>query len=228
MTGSRDEVLASIQRALAGERGAARSHQLPFPGEGEGVSEGRREQQHLLTLFEDRLVDYEVRVLQAQPREVAARVLEAVEKAGLRTLVLPRDIPGSWLSPDLSEVVQVVQDGESSPLSKEHLAGADGVLTGCALAVAETGTVILDGGPAQGRRVLSLLPDYHLCVVGAGQVVEGIPYAVEVILGEDRRVPGPLTFISGPSATSDIELVRVRGVHGPRTLEVILVAGAGG
>ena len=99
----------------------------------------------------------------------------------------------------------------------------DGALTGCAIAIAETGTVVLDGGVAQGRRTLTLLPDYHLCVVPSERVVGLVPEAVEA-LGGAVRAGRPLTFVSGPSATSDIELDRVEGVHGPRTLHVVIVA----
>ena len=95
-----------------------------------------------------------------------------------------------------------------------------GVLTGCALAVAQTGTVVLDGGAKQGRRTLSLLPDLHLCVIFEHQIVGTVPEAVAALEGRSTH---PLTFISGPSATSDIELSRVEGVHGPRTLDLILV-----
>jgi len=105
-------------------------------------------------------------------------------------------------------------------LPPEALDAADGVITTAAVAIAETGTIVLDGGPGQGRRALSLVPDYHLCILHAGQIVGIVPQALE------RLEPGrPCTWISGPSATSDIELDRVQGVHGPRTLEVIL-AGA--
>jgi len=125
-------------------------------------------------------------------------------------------LPGGFElpDPDVPGVTLLVDDG----LSPGALDAADGVITTAALAIAETGTIVLDGGPGQGRRALSLVPDYHLCVLRAGQVVGIVPEAL------DRLPPGrPCTWISGPSATSDIELDRVQGVHGPRTLEVILI-----
>lgn len=100
-----------------------------------------------------------------------------------------------------------------------ELDDADTALTGCALAIAETGTIVLDGGPLSGRRALTLIPDHHVCIVRADQVVSSVPEAFE------RLEPGrPITFVSGPSATSDIELQRVEGVHGPRRLDVVVVS----
>jgi L-lactate dehydrogenase complex protein LldG len=119
--------------------------------------------------------------------------------------------------------VELLRDTDPVTLSKGQLASVHGVLTGCAAAIAETGTIVLDSGPAQGRRSLSLLPDYHLCVVEARQVVEVVPEGVAHMVGAVAERGAPVTLVSGPSATSDIELMRVEGVHGPRTLDVILV-----
>jgi L-lactate dehydrogenase complex protein LldG len=136
---------------------------------------------------------------------------EALEQRGTRRIVVPAglDLAGLPAGADI-----VADDG----LSPAALDGVDGVITGAAVAIAETGTIVLDGSPDQGRRALSLVPDYHLCLVRAHQIVGLVPEALA------RLDPGrPLTWISGPSATSDIELDRVEGVHGPRTLDVILV-----
>ena len=112
---------------------------------------------------------------------------------------------------------------DEPPLSIADLDGLDGVLTGCALGIAETGTLVLDGAGSSGRRALTLVPDVHLCVIAEDQVVASVPDAVAA-LAEAAAEGRPITLVSGPSATSDIELDRVEGVHGPRTLEVFVVA----
>jgi L-lactate dehydrogenase complex protein LldG len=163
----------------------------------------------VLDLFEDRLTDYHARVLRTGPDGLAAAVAEAVP-VGAR-FVVPPGLADGWAPPGA-----VVDDGT---LTADALDRVDGVLTGCTAAAAETGTIALDGSAGQGRRALSLVPDRHVCVVHADQVVQTVP---ELLARLDPR--RPITLISGPSATSDIELQRVEGVHGPRTLIVILVS----
>jgi len=167
----------------------------------------------LVALFADRLVDYRALVHRCAPGNVPAVIADALARRGARRIAVPRGAGPAWLA---AAAVKTVSDEPS--LSHAELDGLDGVLTGCAVAIAETGTIVLDGGPDQGRRALSLLPDYHLCVVTADRIVGSVPEAL------GRLDPArPLTWISGPSATSDIELQRVEGVHGPRTLEVVIV-----
>jgi L-lactate dehydrogenase complex protein LldG len=165
----------------------------------------------LISLLTERLHDYGTSVRRCPAGGVPQAVREALAERGARRVVVP---PGLGLdAAGLDGVTLLADDG----LPPAALDAADGVITTAALAIAETGTIILDGGPGQGRRALSLVPDYHLCILDAGQIVGIVPQALE------RLPPGrPCTWISGPSATSDIELDRVQGVHGPRTLEVIL------
>jgi L-lactate dehydrogenase complex protein LldG len=159
--------------------------------------------------------EYEASVRRITPDRLAAAVAEALRLRGARRIAVPPGLPGSWLSDTGAEVER---HGDDPLLTVAQLERLDGVVTGCAVAIAETGTIILDAGPGQGRRVLTLLPDYHLCVVRGDQIVATLAE------GLARLDPGrPQTWISGPSATSDIELDRVEGVHGPRTLEVLIV-----
>jgi L-lactate dehydrogenase complex protein LldG len=168
----------------------------------------------LLELLVDRLVDYRALVRRSTTALVAASVVAALTERGARRVAVPEGILPAGLD-RLEPGIELV--GDDPPLTAAQLDNLDGVLSGCAVAIAETGTIVLDGGPGQGRRILSLVPDYHLVVVTAAQVVAGVPE------GLSRLDPArPQTWISGPSATSDIELDRVEGVHGPRTLEVIL------
>ncbi|MGZ4333755.1 MAG: LutC/YkgG family protein [Gaiellaceae bacterium] len=126
-------------------------------------------------------------------------------------------------APAMPAITAVDAVPDDPGLPARELDTFDGVLTGCALAIAETGTIVLDGSPLCGRRALTLVPDYHLCVVRAEQIVHGVPEAIEVLEPAARRGQ-PITLVSGPSATSDIELSRVEGVHGPRTLDIVVVA----
>jgi L-lactate dehydrogenase complex protein LldG len=207
----RDEVLQRIRTALG-------------RGSGDGVAEvprgyrarGALDRQQLLDLLAERLSDYHATVRRCAPADLAVTVASALNDRQARRVVVP---PGLGSVLDTEElppgIAAVVDDG----MSPQDLDAVDGVITGAAVAIAETGTVILDGSPGQGRRAITLVPDYHLCIVRAAQVVELVPEAVARLAPFAGR---PLTWISGPSATSDIELSRVEGVHGPRTLEVIL------
>lgn len=169
----------------------------------------------LIERFIDRLVDYKAHVRRVTHEELPSAIAAACAARGIHQLVVPPDLPAAWIPTG----VNLLHDER---LSVEQLDGVGGVLTGCAIGIAQTGTIILDGGVAQGRRAITLLPDYHLCVVRAEQVVGLVPEAIAA-LGATTGRRTPITMISGPSATSDIELNRVEGVHGPRTLEVLIV-----
>ena len=209
---ARDEVLARIRTAL-GTPGGGAGGDPPAAEVPRGYRAGAGlDTAALVSLLIDRLGDYGTAVRRCGPAGVAQAVREALAERGARRVVVP---PGLGLeAAGLDGVTLLAGDG----LSPGALDAADGVITTAAVAIAETGTIILDGGPGQGRRALSLVPDYHLCILDAGQIVGIVPQALGRL---DHHRPG--TWISGPSATSDIELDRVQGVHGPRTLEVILV-----
>jgi L-lactate dehydrogenase complex protein LldG len=165
-------------------------------------------------LFVERVQDYRATVHRTTEGTLAGTVAEVLAAQGAQRIAVPAGIPREWLARTRAQAVP-----DDPPLSKRDLDGLDGVITGCAVAIAETGTIVLDAGANQGRRALSLLPDHHICVVRVDQVVGTVPEALPRL--NPRH---PLTWISGPSATSDIELQRVEGVHGPRHLDVLLVS----
>lgn len=173
--------------------------------------------EEMIERFVERVTDYKVNVRRIEARGLSEAIATTCAARGVRRLAIPSDLPQSWLPLN----IELLPDGSS--LSNEQLDSSDGVLTGCALGIAQTGTIILDGGVAQGRRVLTLLPDYHLCIITEEQVVDLVPAAIARLANAVKLHGQPITFISGPSATSDIELNRVEGVHGPRTLEVLVV-----
>jgi len=204
---ARDAVLARIREALADEPLA-----IPVPRDYERALPAGTA---IVGLFAERVSDYRATVHRAPAGGLAAVIATVLAARGATRIAVPAGVPADWL--DATGVATVADD---PPLAFGDLDMLDGVITGCAVAIAETGTIVLDGGAGQGRRALSLLPDLHVCVVLASQVVGTVPEALA------RLDPSrPQTWISGPSATSDIELQRVEGVHGPRVLDVVIVEG---
>jgi L-lactate dehydrogenase complex protein LldG len=175
--------------------------------------------QQLVELFCERVSEYRARVSRAPADGVAEMVAEVAARHDARRLVAPGGLPSQW-RPSRLELIE-----DDVELSARELEQFDGALTAAGLAIAETGTLVLDGGPDQGRRMLTLLPDLHICVVPVARIVADVPDAISALGELARSERRPVTFVSGPSATSDIELRRVEGVHGPRRLEVIVAGG---
>lgn len=212
---AREEVLARIRQAL-GPSPAIEA----VPRHYRTADSAQRTPVELGELLAERLVDYRATVFRATADTVAEVVADAVTAAldgrDRPRIGVPTGLPPAWLaSPERGPFAPVV-DGD---LSADELDALDGVITGAAVAIAETGTIVLDGYPTCGRRALTLVPDLHVCVVTAEQIVATVPEGIARL-----DATRPQTWISGPSATSDIELDRVEGVHGPRTLHVVLVS----
>ena len=216
MSLAQDDMLRRIKVALRDVPGREQPDDVPVVREYRQA--GSASQAELIERFTDRLVDYKAKVTLIGAAELGRAIAAACTARGVRRMIAPADLPASWAPAE----VELLRDSGGA-LSNEQLDASDGVLTGCALGIAQTGTIVLDGGSAQGRRVLTLLPDYHLCVIRADQIVELVPEAITRLGPAVREQRRPITLISGPSATSDIELSRVEGVHGPRTLEVLIV-----
>ena len=210
MSGAREDILDRLRSAL---RDSPAVPEIPRTyREESGMSSEER-----IEMLVDRLEDYKAGVTVVDSAGVAPRIAELLKEAA--SYVVPAGIDDGWLAAaDAAVPGRRRTDSAASPLSVPELDAVDAVITGSAVSVAETGTIILDGSPNQGRRAITLVPDHHICVVGAEDVAGILPEAL-------RRLDGtrPLTWISGPSATSDIELERVEGVHGPRNLDVIIV-----
>ena len=207
---ARTEILDRLRSALR-DKPAVPEIPRSYRGEsGMGVQER-------IDMLVDRLVDYKAGVTVVEPDGLAPRIAELL--AGAQSYVVPAGIDSAWLAAaEAAAPGRRRTDSADAPLTVPELDAVDAVVTGSAVSVAETGTIILDGSPNQGRRAITLVPDHHICVVHQDDVAGILPEAL-------RRLDGtrPLTWISGPSATSDIELERVEGVHGPRNLDVIIV-----
>lgn len=210
-TSAKSQILGRIRDAIGAPR--------------ESVSEGHAriergytqtpapDRQACLELFVERLQHYQVGVRRTAPGAIAATIAATLAERGKSRLIVPPGIEPSWLPPQIAFVLD-------QALGYHELDAAEGVLTACSLAIAATGTLVLCHGSGEGRRAVTLIPDYHLCVVTADQVVETVPEAMRRLAAAQPRL---VTTISGPSATADIEMTRIRGVHGPRTLDVVFV-----
>lgn len=243
VTEARSEVLARVRAALGAAPPAGAAEAEPAAPAYRVAGEHAPGSAAALDLLVDRLVDYQAHVVRVAADGVGDAVLAAVGHAGDRqpvtssadrsaddvtddrsggpgAVVVPPGLDPAWVSALAAAGIEVRTDTRQAPLSNAELDAAAAVVTAARVAIAETGTIVLDGEPDQGRRAISLVPDVHVCVVRADQVVQTVPEAVRLLTPHADR---PQTWISGPSATSDIELDRVEGVHGPRTLHVVLV-----
>lgn len=221
---SRERILGRVRRALADvpeddtppvPKGPGRDPQYEQAVARDYLREhGGLGVEETVELLAENLADYRALVHRCPEAELASVIGRLLGERGARSVVVPPGLDPRWLAETDAERVEDLAESTARELDR-----VDSVITACAVAIAETGTIVLDGSPDQGRRRITLVPDHHICVVRVpDQVAASVPQALE------RLDPGrPLTWISGPSATSDIELDRVEGVHGPRTLEVILV-----
>ena len=202
---SRERVLERIRKANV--RAAGPQEAIPRGYDRNGTQDAAK----ALALFQERLRDYDARVFPIRRDEIATTAAEILLTGNRRRIVVPDGLPMAWRA-DGPEWIP------DHALSVDALNAVDGVMTAATLGVAVSGSIVLQHGPAEGRRVLTLLPDYHLCVIEAAQVVETLPEAFARL-----DAARPTTFFSGPSATADIEMTRIKGVHGPRFLDVLLV-----
>jgi len=208
---ARETVLSRIRAALADvpagdpSRSDVVAAATPVPGS--------------VDLFAERAAEYRAEVARVpdDPGEIMRAIARAGARHGAVRVLIPDGLRAAWLP----EQVDLLPDLAGAPLDRDMLTNADGVITTCGAAIAETGTIVLDAGPGQGRRAVTLVPDLHVCVVPARLILAGVADAIAALQPGAGPV-SPVTFISGPSATSDIELNRVEGVHGPRRLEIVV------
>lgn len=215
MSSAKQEILERIRGATADITSEAKG----APSAAPAAAPAGVPPMETLDLFAENVADYEARVIRLHPSDLSDTIARVLQEHDCRSVIVPDGVDAEWTG-SLGTVPEVVRDSPS--LTPDDLDRVDAVLTASAVGIATTGTIVLDHRPDQGRRALTLVPDVHVCVVRTDQVVPDVPDAVTRLRPEigDAR---PLTWISGPSATSDIELQRVEGVHGPRTLVMILV-----
>ncbi len=213
MSTAKDDILAAIRQANTTAPSGAADEYAALPREYRSALAATPEER--IALFVDRLIDYDAKVYRCREQDIAATVAQALTASARTQMLIPQALSPAWLPPGFAFLV-------GDKLSYADLDRSQGVLTGCALAIAMTGTILLRHPRQEGPRALTLIPDYHLCVVFAHQVVDTVPEGIRAI----RAAGAPaITTVSGPSATADIEMTRVKGVHGPRFVEVILVDG---
>lgn len=218
MSEAKNEILATIRKALADVPDTEKPSDVNVARDYR--QKGSLSQDEIVNLFAERVGEYKATVQRIKQNELNEIIAKSCKRENVEKLVIPDGFEKSWLP----ELVNPLFDDPESSLSHQVLDESDGVITTCAYAVAETGTIILDAGKGQGRRALTLVPDFHLCIVREDQIVELVSEGFARVQSSVRKERRPVTFISGPSATSDIELSRVEGVHGPRRLEVLVVS----
>ena len=209
MTSSRETVLGRVRAGLDGVAGEMKSGYV-------GLERHYRQTGSLgaaekLALMVERLREYDAEVVECPANGLHETVAQQIAGSGRRILAAPAGLPRSWLAEGVDWRID-------HDLSHDDIEIADGVVTSSFCGIAESGTIVLHHSPAEGRRVLTLLPDWHLCVLHASQVVETLPE----YFARCAESPKLATYISGPSATADIEMTRIKGVHGPRFLSVVL------
>lgn len=207
MSDARLQILERIRRATASGPLAAHGD-LPR----DYISHGSLDRPSCTALMVKRLGEYDADVIECEPDDLVAAIVERLRASGKRTFLAPPGLPPQWLVHGYSWKVD-------NGLSHHAIEATDGVVTACFAAVADSGTIVLHHSPTEGRRVISLLPDWHLCILQASQIVETLPEYFKLC----TPPPALATYISGPSATADIEMTRIKGVHGPRFLHVIVV-----
>ena len=206
---AREDVLRRIRTALADK-----PVPLAIPRDYRGAGEvAANDSGALVEVFAERVADYRAQVTRCTPEELPSTIADRLVAQGIPSIAVDAALPPAWLA-----AADVTVHADEPPLTVSELDAMDGVITGCRCAIALTGSIVLDHGAGQGRRALTLVPDYHLVVVTADQIVANVPDAIALLDAGSVQ-----TWISGPSATSDIELDRVEGVHGPRRLDVVIV-----